>query len=196
MTTPHQAVSRANQGNSVIGWKLDRGQRADLLERLAPRYPNVVADHVTLAANVAGDAPLPDSVAAEALGRIDDEHGVEALVVAIDGRTERPDGGTYHITWSLTDGRDAHESNDVIATEGWKPIAPAVPVRLQPEHCGGALVEVGEHAVAVEVELPQGHLAGSSVSGMASRNRCHGRAASASLLSFASRPSASDQVMW
>jgi hypothetical protein len=132
MTTPHEAVSRAREGDAVIGWKLDRGQRADLLERLAPRYPNVVADHVTLAANVAGDAPLPDSVAAEALGRIDDEHGVEALVVAIDGRTERPDGGTYHITWSLADGREAKESNDALAARPWQRFREAIPLTLEP----------------------------------------------------------------
>ncbi len=40
--------------------------------------------------------------------------GVEAMVVAIDGTTDRPDGSTYHITWSLGDGRRARESNDVL----------------------------------------------------------------------------------
>ena len=40
--------------------------------------------------------------------------GVEAMVVTIDGDTARPDGSTFHITWSLGDGRRARESNDVL----------------------------------------------------------------------------------
>ena len=33
---------------SVIGWKLDKGEREQLLARFPPRYPEAVADHVTL----------------------------------------------------------------------------------------------------------------------------------------------------
>jgi hypothetical protein len=132
MTSPHEAVSRAREGDAVIGWKLDRAQRADLLERIAPRYPDVVADHVTLAAKVARDAPLPDRVAAQAIGRVDDQSGVEALVVAIGGRTERPDGGTYHVTWSLGEGRKAKESNDVLAAREWTRFREPIPLTLEP----------------------------------------------------------------
>lgn len=53
------------------------------------------------------------------VGRADDDAGVEALVVAIDGETMRPDGGRFHITWSLATRRAARESNDVIAARGW-----------------------------------------------------------------------------
>lgn len=55
------------------------------------------------------------------VGRADDGIGVEALVVEIDGTIVRPDGGAYHITWSLGDGRATKESNDVIADHGWQP---------------------------------------------------------------------------
>lgn len=106
----------------TTGWKLDRTLRADLLRRYPPRYPNIVADHVTL--RPPGDADdqsaLPGSVtSARIIGRADDDKGVEAMVVAIDGSTARPDGGTWHITWSLTEGRRARESNDVIAAHGY-----------------------------------------------------------------------------
>lgn len=56
---------------------------------------------------------------AQVIGHVDDGAGVEALVVAIDGSTARPDGKVWHITWSLGDGRAARESNDVIARLGW-----------------------------------------------------------------------------
>ena len=58
--------------------------------------------------------------------------GVEAMVVRVDGATERPGGGTYHITWSLSPGRKARESNDAIARHGWQPVDPPIPVRLEP----------------------------------------------------------------
>lgn len=116
---------------SVIGWKLDRGERAVLLERFPPRYGEPVADHVTLETN-AETKPLPPDVRAEILGRADDGEGVEAMVVALDGSTERPDGSTFHITWSLAKGRRAKESNDVIRDHGWTRFKAPVPVTLAP----------------------------------------------------------------
>jgi hypothetical protein len=115
----------------VIGWKLDRAQRSELLERFPPKFPETVADHVTLRPRVSGNAELPCETAGEIVGRIDDDAGVEAMVVRIDGTTGRPDGSTYHITWSLGRGRKARESNDVIARLGWQPIDP-IAIRLEP----------------------------------------------------------------
>src|SRR5918993_5177033 len=115
---------------TVIGWKLDREQRAQLLERFPPRYAEAVADHVTLETN-AEAKPLPPEVRAAILGRADDGEGVEAMVVALDGSTGRPDGSTFHITWSLGPGRRAKESNDVIRDHGWSEIDP-VPVTVTP----------------------------------------------------------------
>src|SRR5919107_332704 len=53
------------------------------------------------------------------VGVADDGAGVQALVVEIGGTTRRPDGSTYHVTWSLGPGRRAVESNDVIRACGW-----------------------------------------------------------------------------
>jgi hypothetical protein len=132
MVSARQAFELAGSGDRVIGWKLDREQRRELLERFLPKYPKAVADHVTLRSRAARDADLPDETSGEIVGRSDDERGVEAMVVRIDGTTGRPDGGTYHITWSLGKGREARESNDVIAAGGWEAIDPPVPVRLHP----------------------------------------------------------------
>jgi hypothetical protein len=53
-------------------------------------------------------------------------------VVELDGTSDRPDGSTYHITWSLGAGREARESNDVLRERGWQPIDAPVPIELEP----------------------------------------------------------------
>ena len=126
-----QAHEQAGQGDSVIGWKLDRADRDDLLGRYPPRFTNVVADHVTLASKASRNAPLPQETEALIVGQADDGKGVEAMIVAIGGTTDRPDGSVYHITWSLEDGRRARESNALLASQKWKMFDP-VPIRLRP----------------------------------------------------------------
>ena len=42
----------------VVGWKLDRTERENLLERL-PHWPDAIADHVALKSKVGEAAPLP-----------------------------------------------------------------------------------------------------------------------------------------
>lgn len=105
----------------TFGWTLDRAERAHLLGVLPPAYGEAVADHVTCKPDPER-APL--SIVGEIVGRADDGAGVEALVVRIGGTTDRPDGSTWHITWSLAEGRQAKESNTVIAARGWTPVEP------------------------------------------------------------------------
>lgn len=118
---------------SVIGWKLDRSQREQLLERFPPRYPNIIADHVTLMSN-ADTEPLPEPVEAAIVGHADDHDSLEAMVVMIDGKTGRPDGSVFHITWSLdkSKGRQARESNDLLNDRGWTAIGDLIPIDLEP----------------------------------------------------------------
>jgi hypothetical protein len=126
------AWERAGKGDAVIGWKLDRDQRVELLQQFPPAYPEIVADHVTLKVRAARDAALPCETEGEIVGRVDDGAGVEALVVRIAGTSDRPDGSTYHVTWSLAPGRKAKESNDVIRDFGWTALDLAMPVALAP----------------------------------------------------------------
>lgn len=122
------------QRDMSTGWKLTVDCRERLLARFAPRYARTIADHVTLLGGDAGkDADAPSAVGeASIVGRADDDAGVEAYVVAIDGATERPDGSRWHVTWSLEPGRGAKESNDVIAERGWTTIDPPVPLDVTP----------------------------------------------------------------
>jgi hypothetical protein len=114
------------------GWLVDPDERAALLARFPPRYARIVAHHVTLKF---GDreAQAPGEVEAAIVGEADDGAGVQALVVTLDGSTARPDGGVFHVTWSLADGREARESNDVIAAHGWGPLDAPEPLRLIPK---------------------------------------------------------------
>jgi hypothetical protein len=123
---------------TVMGWTLDREQRIALLKRLPAVWPDVIADHITLKSDVSADEPLPSATLAEIVGSADDDDGLQAMVVAIGGTTVRPDGGTYHITWSLdrSRGREAVESNDVIAARGWQPLPEPIPIQIEPARFG------------------------------------------------------------
>ncbi len=116
-----------------MGWKLDRDNREQLLARFPPRYADVIADHVTLKTD-AEKEPVPDKVEAAIVGHADDRDSLECMVVKIDGTTDRPDGSTFHITWSLdkSKGRKARESNDLLRDRGWNRFDQAVPVTIEP----------------------------------------------------------------
>ena len=114
---------------TVTGWKLPPDERERLLERFPPKYANVIADHVTLRV---GGTELPRKPSARIVGRADNGQSLECLVVELDGTTDRPDGSTYHITWSLGTGRKAIESNDVLRDQGWEPIDAPIPIELEP----------------------------------------------------------------
>jgi hypothetical protein len=118
---------------TVTGWKLGQTDREQLLERFPPKYEKVVADHVTLQMGATPETPLPRKPeSSSVVGRADDGNSLECLVVELDGTTDRPDGSTYHITWSLGPGRRARESNDVLREQGWQRIDRPIPINLDP----------------------------------------------------------------
>jgi len=114
---------------TVTGWKLPPDERQRLLQRFPPKYENVIADHVTLRV---GGTELPPRPQAQVVGRGDDGDSLECLVVELDGTTDRPDGSTYHITWSLGPGRKAVESNDVLQERRWESFSAPIPINLEP----------------------------------------------------------------
>ena len=116
----------------AVGWKLDGEQRSWLLNLFSSAYPDVIADHVTLSSGTDKKRP-PKDTNAEIVGQVDDGAGVQAFVVRIDGTTDRPDGSTYHITWSIdrSKGRKARDSNDVIRTLGWQSLDQPMPITLK-----------------------------------------------------------------
>jgi len=110
------------------GWLLAEEDRTRLLALIPPVYPEVVAHHVTFAPE---HLPTPEVERAEAVGVADDGRGVQAVVVSLNGSADRPDGSTWHITWSLGPGRRAVESNTAIRVGGWAPLTEPIPIRLE-----------------------------------------------------------------
>ena len=118
---------------TVTGWKLPRDDRDVLLQRFPPKYENAVADHVTLRVGASPATSLPrEPSSARIVGRADDGRSLECMVVELDGTTDRPDGSTYHITWSLGPTRRARESNDLLRDNGWEPLPAPIDVTLEP----------------------------------------------------------------
>ncbi|TDH58050.1 hypothetical protein E2C06_34610 [Dankookia rubra] len=117
----------------VAGWLLHPEDREALMAVFPPAYSQVVAHHVTLRAGVSQNFLLPTETEGFVVGVADDGAGAQALVVEIGGTTRRPDGSTYHITWSLGSGRRPVESNDVIRARGWITTGERHRVRLEPK---------------------------------------------------------------
>jgi hypothetical protein len=117
----HEDFGDGMANSYFTGWTLDRAQREKLLREIPPAYRDVIADHVTLLGRAPASAPQPEPVEAEIIGAVDDGEGVQALIVEVNGSSKRPDGGTFHITWSLDRrrGRKPVQSNEVIARHPW-----------------------------------------------------------------------------
>lgn len=113
--------------NGYVGWKLPEAERARLLALIPPAYPNVVAHHITHKFGVDDTYPIPPMPTRCVItGVADNGDGVQCLIVEIGDTYDRPDGGRYHITWSLADGRKAVESNPVALA--W-PLIPGAPLQ-------------------------------------------------------------------
>jgi hypothetical protein len=72
-----------------------------LLDKFPPKYEKVLAHHVTVEFGVPADTNLPEDAVLKVIGEADSGDGLQALVVSVNGSTRRPDGGTFHVTWSL-----------------------------------------------------------------------------------------------
>lgn len=81
---------------------LSEEQRAFLLEKFPPRYPRIVAHHVTEWFDCPPSAIMPQNKPVQIIGIADNDHGIQALIATVDSKTNREsDGHPYHITWSL-----------------------------------------------------------------------------------------------
>jgi hypothetical protein len=119
-------------GDSVIGWKLDREQRAELLLQFPPRYASRRRPCHAQDQGRGRRRPARRDGIGEIVGRADDGEGVEAMVVRIGGTTDRPTARPTTSPGRSADGRRAKESNDVIAALGWTAFDLPMPVALTP----------------------------------------------------------------
>ena len=99
------------------GWLIGEDSKNLLMILFPPKYPDVVAHHVTRSMT----KEQPDDAVVRVIGYADDGEGVECLVVEVNGTHERPGGSIYHITWSIDReaGRKPVHSNDVLLRNGF-----------------------------------------------------------------------------
>lgn len=113
---------------------MPESERDRLLGVFTPLFPDVIADHVTLAFGVPETHPLPTAEQGRVVGFATDGMKVEALVVEIDGTTRRPDGKVFHITWSIdrSKGGKPYQSNEAIRTGTRADLDQPIAIRLEP----------------------------------------------------------------
>jgi hypothetical protein len=115
----------ASNPKGYAGYLLEPGSRSKLAGIFPPQFPEFIGHHVTEQFGVRrSEVDLPESVDARVVGYAQTD-GLEALVVEIDGSTTRPDGSTYHITWSLdrSQGFKPVHSNNLLKN-GWQNVDP------------------------------------------------------------------------
>lgn len=91
--------------------------RAHVIDNFPPKYPEVIAHHVTYRFGVPkGESCLYGNIVSVRVIGYAVEDGIEALVVAVNGQDRRPDGRFYHITLSLdrNKGKKPQMSNEMI----------------------------------------------------------------------------------
>jgi hypothetical protein len=121
---------------SFDAFVVSAGDRHRLSTQYPPKFSSWVGHHIT---HVFGTRPSGDQYGTEKVvhivGYACDPNGLEAFVVSVDGSTTRPDGKTYHLTWSLD--RDAGfrpvDSNTVVANHA-TPIQPPIPIHTVFRH--------------------------------------------------------------
>jgi hypothetical protein len=123
-----------NIKSKYLAFIVDPSSREMLLQKFPPKYPRVICGHITVEFNVndANYASLKEAyegAKANVIGYATDGQGVEALVVNVNGSTNRPSGGTFHITLSLAEGRKPVESNKIIQSNGFEPVS-LIPINV------------------------------------------------------------------
>jgi hypothetical protein len=118
--------------NMYTAYVLDKASRLTLAEQFPPIYSDFIGHHITVEFGVPKDTQPPPSAVLKVVGHVDSGDGLEALVVSVNGETQRPDGKVYHITWSLERGKyKPVDSNRIIATHGYKKV-PAIAFSATP----------------------------------------------------------------
>lgn len=107
---------------SYSAYVLSKKSRSLLLNKFPPKFSKVDAHHITVKFGLDKTDRIPNQSKIQAVGYACDK-SLECCVISINGRTERPDGGVYHITLSYEYNRKPVESNYLLKN-GWTKIEP------------------------------------------------------------------------
>ena len=118
--------------SGYTAYKLSDSSRHDLLQHFKPKYPEVIAHHITYKFPAKSTDELPPDVKEAHVIGYENGDGIEAVVVEINGSTKRPDGKLYHITLSLdrAKGKKPVHSNDLV-NKNFQHVA-RIPIHLTP----------------------------------------------------------------
>lgn len=91
--------------------------RSQVLQELtslgfSPNYGKVILEHITY--QYPDRNPAPEVSDAKIVGHLSKD-GVQCVICELDGTTDRPTSGTFHITYSLDVGHKPFESNALIS---------------------------------------------------------------------------------
>ena len=121
----------------IAVYLLDDKSRAELAQKYPPVFPKFAGHHVTVKFGASDSEPLPPPGEYYVVGYAYEKErkingsGIEALVVSVNGTTERADGNTYHITWSHGPGYAAKDSNKIIK-HGYQELADPIKINMEP----------------------------------------------------------------
>lgn len=96
---------------------LDEESRSLILEKFPSQHKNEKAHHITIAFDVDANFQLEKKPKLEVIGYCSGLD-IDCLIVSVNGKTERPNGGTYYITLSHSDKVEAFHSNEILKN-GW-----------------------------------------------------------------------------
>jgi hypothetical protein len=107
-----------------IAFEVSDKSRTELSAIFRPIYSKWIGHHVTYKFGTTD---------AKVIGYANSGDGVECLVVKINGTSVRPDGGTYHITWSLSANRKPVESNNLLKDKGYTVLVNPIDIQVVPK---------------------------------------------------------------
>jgi len=119
-------MKEKNIATGYNGYQLTDRARADLLARISPIHPDVIAHHVTHSYGVHDSLP-PDCNSVRVVAVASDDL-VQAAIVQVNGSSTRAYGNSfYHVTISIdrAAGGQAYASNALIKRgENWTVVVP------------------------------------------------------------------------
>lgn len=101
---------------------LTKKSRRELLSKFPPKFSLIRGDHITIKFGIGKNTPKPTPAKIKIIGYASDD-SLEAVVVSVNGKTQRSDGSIYHITLSYEPNRKPMQSNALVKN-GWKSIKP------------------------------------------------------------------------
>lgn len=117
--------------NKYTAYVLNDSDRALLANNYPPKYADFVGHHVTVQFGVPEGTSAPEPATVKVVGYKDSGDGIEALVVSVNGNTQRPDGSTYHITWSLDRTKYSPKDSNVLLSDTEKRYTLIRPIAIQ-----------------------------------------------------------------